>query len=233
KPWIDAAAQWATALDLELDLLAALEDDSGVGAAAAFLPARALVEQATTTKTVDDTGGDGVLVEDVIVPKVGDGRFQDFDESAVAAFTDWLGVVPNAAGSGYDATASTSMGTYGSNVAANMVDGDPSTMYWSDEAPLAGDYVQVDLGEARDIGSVRIQQADSDDNAGGDLIYDATLQYSLDGETWTDAGAFSDSPVINAEFDEPVSARYVRLVAGGGSGKWVQIREFTVLPASD
>ncbi|MPV48416.1 carbohydrate-binding protein, partial [Pseudactinotalea sp. HY160] len=232
EPWIDAAAHWATALDHELDLLTALESDYGVTAADAFLAARAQVALAHA-KTVDDTGGDGVLHEDVIVPTVGDGRFDTFDADAMATFTDWLGAVPNAAVSGYPASATSSMGAYGSNVTDNMTDGDPATMYWSNAAPAAGDHVQLDLGREREIGSIHIQQGGDDGDTTGDLIYDATVQYSLDGTTWTDAGTFSDSPVIDVEFDEPVTARYVRLVAAGGSGKWVKIREFAALPIAD
>lgn len=65
------------------------------------------------------------------------------------------------------------------------------------------------------------------------MFPDATLQYSSDGETWTDAGTYTDSPLIVAEFDEPVTARHVRLLADSTGGKWVKIREFQVLPDSE
>jgi hyaluronoglucosaminidase len=87
----------------------------------------------------------------------------------------------------------------------------------------------VDLGEVREVGSVAVHQSDSDTQS-GDMFYTATLQYSVDGQTWTDAGEYSSSPLVAHTFDAPVQARYVRLLAtaDNSGGQWVKVREFVV-----
>ncbi|MCM3661699.1 beta-N-acetylglucosaminidase domain-containing protein [Georgenia satyanarayanai] len=232
EPWAAAAAQWATALERDVDMLAAVAERHGIPAAAAFLAAREQIEL-TDEATVDDQGEDGVLRPDVIVPTVGDGAFEQFDADAVAAFAEWLGVEPAPPVVGYPATATSSMGTYQDYAVDRMTDGDQESLYWSNETARTGDYVQVDLGEPREVGRVAVHQADSD-NEGGDRFSDATLQYSLDGEEWTDIEDFTDTSVAVADLDEPVTARYVRLVANADNsgGAWVKVREFVVSAAS-
>ena len=228
EPWIDAAAQWATALTHEIAMLEAVVADDGATATAELFAAHEWIAR-TTEPTVDDQGGDGVRRENVLVPSVGDGVFEEFSDRATAAYAEWLGVEPAGPAEGYPATGSSSMGTYQDNTLAKMVDGDPSTLYWSNEAGRAGDYVQVDLGAVREVGSVAVHQSDSDTQS-GDMFYTATLQHSVDGQTWTDAGAYTSSPLVAHTFDTPVQARYVRLLAtaDNSGGQWVKIREFVV-----
>jgi hyaluronoglucosaminidase len=209
-------------------MLEAIAADDGATATAELFAAREWIAR-TTEPTLDDQGGDGVLHPDVLVPSVGDGVFEDFSDRATTAYAEWLGVEPAGSAEGYPATASSSMGTYQDNTLAKMVDGDPATLYWSNEAGRAGDYVQVDLGAVREVGSVSVHQSDSDTQS-GDMFYTATLRYSVDGQTWTDAGAYTSSPLVAHTFDTPVQARYVRLLAtaDNSGGQWVKIREFVV-----
>lgn len=232
EPWIVAASQWATALGHDLEMLDAVGHRDGVGAAAAFLAAREQIAL-TDEPTVDDQGGDGVLRPDVIVPTVGDGVLEQLDADAVARLADWLGVVPAPPVEGYPATATSSMGTYQDYTVDRMTDGDHTSLYWSNEAGRAGDWVQVDLGEPREVERVAVHQADADTEA-GDRFADATLQYSLDGETWTDLERFRDTSLAVADLDEPVTARYVRLLANADNpgGAWVKVREFVVSAGS-
>lgn len=232
EPWVVAATQWAAALEHDADMLAATADDDGVLAADAFLSAQEQIALAGRA-TVDDQGEDAVLHENVIVPTVGDGVFDEFDADALAAFGDWLGVEPAPPVEGYPGSASSSMGTYETNEVDNMIDGDLDTLYWSDSAVTEGDYVQVDLGEEREVGRVSVHQADADDE-GGDMFYDATLEYSLDGEEWSTLGEFQDSSLVVADLNEAVTARYVRMVANSANtgGQWAKIREFIVSPPS-
>src|SRR5690606_7563094 len=108
---------------------------------------------------------------------------------------------------------------------ARMTDGDMASYWWSNAAPTPGSWVQLDLGSPQTVGSVAIHQADNDTTA-GDMFYDATLQYSLDGSDWADAGTFTNAVVIEHVFAEPVEARYVRLVSNASNDKWIKIREF-------
>src|SRR5690242_19684882 len=86
---------------------------------------------------------------------VGDGMIDKFVTDALAEDDRWFGLA------GRHVTGLTSMGTYQSYVAANMVDGDSSTWYWSDGTPAVGDYVGVDLGTTEAITSVTIHGADA------------------------------------------------------------------------
>jgi hyaluronoglucosaminidase len=232
EPWVAAAAQWATALQHELDMLRAIRSDDGATATDALFAAREWIEK-TKARTVDDQGSDGVRRPDVIVPTVGDGVFDSFSERAMAEYVEWLGAEKAQPVQGYPATASSSMGTWQDNTVAKMVDGDPSTLYWSDEAGSTGDWVQVDLGQVRDVGSVAVHQSDSDTRS-GDMFYAADVEYSLDGSSWTKAGSVTSSPLATVELASPVQARYVRLraTADNPGGQWVKIREFVVAPPS-
>jgi hyaluronoglucosaminidase len=107
-----------------------------------------------------------------------------------------------------------------------MVDGDPSTWYWSNGSPSRGDYVGVDLGTAQEITSVTVQAGDA--ASPNDYIHDATLEYSTDGATWTTAGTYADQADISVTLPAGTQARYVRLRATQSDGYWVKVHEFTV-----
>src|SRR5699024_11069590 len=162
-----------------------------------------------------------------------DDEFVRFDHDAVAQSVDWLGVELSEGPVGYPADASASMGTYSDYGIENITDGDLNSLFWSDQAGSTGDWVQVDLGEPKQVGHIEVHQSDSDDVT-GDMFYDAALQYSLDGSTWHDIGSYQDSPLVMADLAEPVQARYIRLQATGDNpgGKWVKIREFVVTATS-
>lgn len=232
EPWIVLAQQWADVLGSEIDMLEALDAGQGDPAAAAFIESRDLL-RLTKQPTVDDQDGDGVYHEDAIVPTTGDGRFDEFDAQALEAFADWLGVQPTEPVPGFPATASSSMGTYQDHDVALATDDDPATYYWSNEKADEGDFVQVDLGQEREVGRVEVRQGSADHDGDSDMIQDATLQYSVDGENWTDLGDYQSANFVLAELDEPVNARYVRLVANSANagGQWVKVRDFTVSDA--
>lgn len=227
EPWSQAAAHWATASQHLIAMLDALKRNDGVRAANEF----ALAQQAITLAkrpTVDDQAADGTRLTDVIVPSVGDGAFEAFSAKATQVYLSWLGATPMSIAS-YPATASSSMGTWETNTAAKMVDGNLATLYWSNAAPAAGAWVQVDLGSVKPVGSVAVHQSSSDTET-GDMIYNAALEYSVDGSTWTTAASFATQPLISYTFDQPVQARYVRVraTAPNAGGQWVKVREFEV-----
>lgn len=231
-PWVDAASQWAKALQHEIAMLEAIDAGDGNTATDELFAAREWIER-TKQPTVDDQGSDGVLRPDSIVPSVGDGAFDTFSTEAMGEYVEWLGAEPAPPEPTFPATGSSSMGTWQDNTESKMVDGDPSTLYWSNEAGRSGDWVQVDLGEVREVGSVQVHQSDND-NESGDMLYDTVLEYSTDGATWSEAGRFTSTPLVSYTFDAPVQARYVRLRAAADNpgGQWVKIREFVVSPAT-
>ncbi|SEB47003.1 hyaluronoglucosaminidase [Arthrobacter woluwensis] len=224
KPWIDAAALWGTALRHQLAMLKALDAGDGTTATAEYFAASSAVE-AAKEPTVADLGDGGAVVQNVITPSVGDGAFEAFSSKAAGIYRDWLGATPLASAV-YPGTATSTLGTYSTYGAGSMTDGDPQTFYWSNEAPVAGSAVQLDLGAVKPVGSIVVRQSDSDTQT-GDMIYNAALEYSADGVTWTTAGTFTARPLVQYSFDAPVQARYVRwrATAPNSGGQWVKIRE--------
>ncbi|MFE6996520.1 beta-N-acetylglucosaminidase domain-containing protein [Microbacterium sp. NPDC057659] len=232
QPWIEAASLWAQGLQQELIALSAIGSRDGAAATDAIEKAVELRAKALAP-TVSDLAGDGTVSPDVIVPSVGDGVFAAFFTKALGAYSDWLELTPQEPLAAYPASATTTMGTYSGYAISRAVDGDPSSLYWSNAAPKAGDAVSIDLGSVREVGSIAVHQSDSD-TATGDMLYHATLQYSQDGATWQDVpGTFDSTPLIQYSFATPVEARYVRVAATAPNpgGQWVKIREFQALPA--
>lgn len=230
-PWINAAAQWATALQHEIKMLQAIDAGDGSTAAREYFAAQDAITKAKKP-TVPDQGSDGNPVPNQIVPSVGDGAFEAFTAKANQEFISWLGAKPIDT-KGYSSTPSSSMGTYQTYAVSRMTDNDPTTYYWSNAAPSTGSSVQVDLGSVKTVGNVVVRQSDNDSET-GDMIYHAALDYSSDGEHWTTAAEFDTQPVVRHTFDSPVQARYVRLRAAAPNpgGQWVKIRDFAVSATS-
>ncbi|WP_107503900.1 beta-N-acetylglucosaminidase domain-containing protein [Arthrobacter sp. ERGS1:01] len=230
KPWIDAAAHWADAMDKQITMLTGIKAGHGSVATDAVLAAGDAKAQALAA-TVPDLDGNGGIAQNVIVPSVGDGVFQTFIDAAQARYNTWLNVTAAPAAGKYAATASSSLGTYSNNTANKMTDGDPASLWWSSAPPAVGSSVTVDLGSVKTVGKVLIQQSDSDTTT-GDMIYHARVEYSEDGTAWTAAGTFDTKPRIEQSFATPVQARYVRMVAAAvnSGGQWVKVREFQVFP---
>lgn len=234
KPWIDAAAHWATAMETQITMLESIKAGNGVAATDSALAAAAQMDRAKRA-TVSDLGPNNIgTTPNVIVPAVGDGLFEIFTEAAQQRYNTWLNLVPVATSNTFAATASSSLPTYQSYAASRMVDGDASSLWWSSQPPVAGSTVTIDLGAVKNVGKVLIQQADNDTSS-GDMIYHARVEYSADNSTWTSAGSFESKSRIEHTFTTPVSARYIRMVATGTNpgGQWVKIREFQALEASE
>jgi hyaluronoglucosaminidase len=212
QPWLQSASAWASAARSALTMLA----DERAGNGAAALADRARVEaQETQAKSYTYVGLSGT-----VNVTVGDGVIDKFVTDALAENDRWLGLASR------HATAMTSLGTYQSYVPANMVDGDPSTWYWSDGPPSAGDYVGVDLGVIEPIASVTIQAGDA--ASPNDYIHNGTLEYSSDGSTWQTVASYVNQADITATLPAGTQARYVRLRATQSDGYWVKIHEFTI-----
>lgn len=219
KHWIDTAANWGDATEDALDMLQAVKNRNGA----------AVVKFRTKLNTAVAAAGAATqptLDQGLVVPQVGDGVFQAFIAKAKSTADTWIGAVPVA---GSAPKAVTSFQAYGNNTPEKMFDGDPGTIFWTNDTPAVGSTIGADLGAAVSITGVKIQQSDSD-TVKADMMYHAKLQYSVDGTSWTDAGTFDNAPVINATFATPVTARYVRIAATAVNpgGQWIKIREFRV-----
>lgn len=119
--------------------------------------------------------------------------------------------------------ASSSLGTYQSYAPANMVDGDQSTFYWSDDAATTGAWIQVDLGLAKQVTGVNLSMGNSAHP--WDYIHRGTLEASTDGSSWTSLGSSTRAQVTSSI---AVTARYVRYRSTAAQDEWLLVDEFSV-----
>lgn len=116
--------------------------------------------------------------------------------------------------------------------ASNMTDGDEGSSVWYNptttekDTSLAGDYIELDLGEAKPVGRVRALIGAGD----GDKWTSYHLEYSADGENWTKLSTYTgkasgmDTYEVNLKSE---SARYLRIVNDVTVAKWVKFCEFS------
>ncbi|MEO3762152.1 beta-N-acetylglucosaminidase domain-containing protein [Streptomyces sp. B8F3] len=211
-PWLDATRDWGTATRTALRMVEAARDGDGDRA---WQLRQRLPELVDRAKSHIYTGLGGREVKVV----VGEGVLDAFVADAAAVHDGSLGLPPRPKGA-------TNLGTYQGNTVDRMTDGDDSTFFWSDGAPRAGSWVSVDLHGEREIGEVTLAMAKS--GSPNDYLAQGVLEYSADGETWTELAAFSGKPVVEATAPEGTKARYVRARSTAGQGNWLVVREFTV-----
>jgi mannan endo-1,4-beta-mannosidase len=88
------------------------------------------------------------------------------------------------------------------------IDGDPNTMWWSDQSEPDPQWLQVDLGTPHKVGSVAVSWWKA-------YPKDYTVEVSMDGQTWHTAAAVKDRSNWRGDTDllhfEPLQARYIRL----------------------
>ena len=202
KPWIDKLGLYGQAGQLAVSMLTAQRAGDGATSWKDRLPLETRRSQLAAIPQV-----------------VAAGVMDPFLTEVIAASNRWLGATGGV-------TAMTSMGTYSTDVPANMTDGDPNTFYWSNQAPGPGDYVGVDLGSVQPITTVDITM--SKPTSPNDYIHHGVLEYSADGSSWTTVTAVSNQPHVTAALPSGPKARYVRLRATAAQSNWVVVDEFSV-----
>lgn len=105
-----------------------------------------------------------------------------------------------------------------------IVDGDLDSSFISSGALKTGDYFTLNLGK---VTNVRNIQFIGDRNFGGDRIREGKVEYSLDGETWTEIYNGNISEQFRM-FDLDFNAQYVRVTATAGTDSWVRMSDFSV-----
>lgn len=114
---------------------------------------------------------------------------------------------------------------------ANLIDGDDSTSVWYSTAGdnlRAGEWIGIELDEIKPIGEIKILQGK--DASHGDIIAKGVIEYSTDGETYTELMRFEDGRK-EVTFDASslnVTAKYIRLRVLEDTGKWSAFRAFDV-----
>ena len=212
QPWLSSAGTWGDAARAALKMLVDERNGDGVAALDDRRNAENLESKARSYTYAGLNGTVNVTV--------GDGVLDTFIATALGENDRWLGLT------GRHVTATTSMPAYQTNAAANMIDGDDSTFFWSSRPPSPGDYVGVDLGAVEPVTSVSIHM--SKPSSPDDYIHSGVLEYSADGTHWTGVNTYINTPDVEATLPAGAEARYVRLRDTGNQDYWVVVREFTV-----
>ncbi len=133
----------------------------------------------------------------------------------------------------YQATASISenIGIRGGSL-NNIVDGNEQSYAHLAKNPYvnpgrdttpADAWVQVDLGEIKEIGEIKFVQAS------GDKIDEAELEYTVNGEDWISIGSYSKQTEITKNCSgSGIKAKAVRVRNKTTTPRWWQVYEFTV-----
>jgi hyaluronoglucosaminidase len=210
KAWLDATVLWGQALQRSLRLLDEVAEGNG---AAAWTSRQRIDQLVAQAKAIRDTR----LPHSTTYPRIGEGVADAFLTDAGRVHDQWMGIEPGR-------TASSSQGTYAETVPDRMIDGDESTYYWSNGAPVAGDEIRVDLGAPRAIGDIAVLMGKS--GSPQDYIHSGALEYSTDGQTWTE---LTRATTPEVRFTADVTARYVRYRAiVDNPSFWLVVREFAI-----
>ena len=115
---------------------------------------------------------------------------------------------------------------YYSGTLSSVVDGDTNSALWYNDYGRVGQIIGVDLGRSVMVGTVTFTQNS------GDHFSDYTLQYSMDGETWTDYKRYTDT-VLTADLSaDGIEARYLRFYNNASTSVWIKIHEIAVTEAA-
>jgi hyaluronoglucosaminidase len=211
ESWLKATELWGQAMQRALDLLTALDAGDGAAAWTARQQLSGLVTQAKAIR-------DSRLPHSGTYPRIGEGVVDELVAETARVHDRWLGVQPGR-------TATTNLGTYQDNVPARMIDGDLNTFYWSNGAPRTGSEIRVDLGAPATIGAIAVLMGKA--SSPNDYIRSGALEYSLDGNRWTELTRATTAEV-RATAPAGTTARYVRYRSLSSSDFWLVVREFSV-----
>ncbi len=126
------------------------------------------------------------------------------------------------------------------NIAANAIDGDPSSYWctqWGDVEPTFPHEIVIDMGREIELTGFRLLPR-QDGNANG-WFERGEFYVSNDPVNWGQPAARAQFPVTAEEkkvtFDKPRTGRYIRLVATDGvaGNPWAAIAELDIIPAKE
>jgi hyaluronoglucosaminidase len=155
--------------------------------------------------------------------EMGSGVMRAFINKAIKTNDLWLG---KREGAGPFST----LGAWSEYTLEKMTDGDPSTLYWTNSGPKAGDYIGVDLGVVKKVQKIDLLMASTTGPVArpNDYIYNGSLEVSMDGTKWTKLSEYMNQAEIHFESTEAIDGRFVRFRVTADQTSWAQIREFTV-----
>ncbi|MCM1289893.1 MAG: beta-N-acetylglucosaminidase domain-containing protein [Corallococcus sp.] len=108
----------------------------------------------------------------------------------------------------------------------NAFDGDENTFVWFDGRPADGAYVRIDFGETMALTSLRVLSGTliEGEETGCNDKWKGYAEYSSDGKNFEYLGDVNGLEVTLDLRDNPVSARFVKLVVQGAE-TWTALRE--------
>jgi hyaluronoglucosaminidase len=213
SPWLNKTKEYA---DKSLLLLEALQNSSGNREASykAFLEYLKLSEEQNDNKAV--------VSASVITPafnKITELLTSLYTADAVStSFTPsytWANAV----------ITSSDIPTYRDYTIQKATDNDENTYFWWNGASVKDSFVMLDLGEVTNIKNIILKAA-----AGGnkdDYFHSGQIQYSQDGENWTDIGGIQTQPVVLLD-NLDIKARYIRYTCMEDQIYWLCLSEFLV-----
>ncbi len=111
----------------------------------------------------------------------------------------------------------------------NLSDGDMDSALWTNSTAWQTAFMAIDLGEITTVNDITLYMPH------GDWWGDASVEYSIDGKTFTSVGRTIDwyegivNPITQSfELDNAVQARFIRVKRDGSHGRWVCINEIMV-----
>ena len=116
-----------------------------------------------------------------------------------------------------------------------LFDGNDGTVMSINTVQVAGDYFGWNFGDVTTLHSIRILNG-STNSADQDKIYQATVEYSVDGKSWTEIGKMDNQEEFKAE-NLDVQAKFVRVRITGfdnpaNPGKkdyWIRLRSIDIV----
>ncbi|MBQ7099707.1 MAG: beta-N-acetylglucosaminidase domain-containing protein, partial [Oscillospiraceae bacterium] len=225
EPWLKSLEGVTTAAKAAVNSIIALETGDNAAAWTHFAAAGKALATWDIYPTCDDTS----ITQKALA---GSKRLQPFASDMVSYVESTLTPVfdPNYTGCNLYAVLGGQKQSMDSN-AEKMFDGDLNTYAQWNVVQQQNDYFGVDLGVVKTVTDISIVQGNSDTHH--DYFHKAVLEYSEDGETFTQLGEqYNDTYRIELEGLD-IRARYVRLrlVETGTASKpdyWTHVREFTV-----
>ena len=122
-------------------------------------------------------------------------------------------------------TASTDMKVYEGNGPEYAVDGDMSTLFWSNGGAYDGSTFTVDLGVLSEVSGINLIMGS--ERYPNNYIHEGVLEYSSDGENYTKLCDLNKTNRVT-KCGEYFKARYVRIRSTAFDNEWPLITEFEI-----
>lgn len=153
-------------------------------------------------------------------------RIKNISEEKIAVDFNQLSVSRILTSVEITAEVSTNMSQYEYHSITNVIDGNPSTFFWSSEAQAADDYILLTYPSAQPIYEISITFTETDQLSGT-----AAIEVSADNDQWQTVTEFTNGHLDSTRSftcnANGLMARYVRFIIRNTVGSyWLQVAEF-------